>query len=510
MKKFGQQEEEAIRRTTSGVKKTHIGCHDNCVNIGDATRNGGGKTVNHGSNYDDTKNYPSTCDGHDGGIGDHDGKLGNHDGNLGINDGNCDNEDSNLGNQDGNQDGNLGNQDGNHDTNPDKHESNLDYCTNPNTNLNNARSGNQSDSLGNSGANCYGDPERENMVNNNCNSDCGESSSESLSNTLTEIPNNIIVHEQNVPAKQLFEISSGEIEMSTATDLSYYLAKLWEFQLVTHKNEKLPLINLPDSDKESDEQRNGPAEIHKTIPYLIHGAIPVGRNKRSGINPAGKSPQSLLHEYCTRMLKVKPTYKTEESGNAKTPFMATVEIDGLQYGSGIAASKKQARHIAAQATMDIFLPGTFEKLRDVDHLKIFDEILIEDESVYELTSKLGLLSPNQVLNECVKRNQGVLTSEVKFEMHHTAKGNICYSIECGKHKATGPCRNKKSGRELAAQALLQKLHPHLETWGSLLRIYFDKHTETEFTKPEDTSVPPSINGELLSDLKHEMWKLKVQ
>ena len=33
------------------------------------------------------------------------------------------------------------------------------------------------------------------------------------------------------------------------------------------------------------------------------------------------------------------------------------------------------------------------------------------------------------------------------------------------------CKNKKDGKQLAAAKLLQQLHPHINNWGSLLRMY---------------------------------------
>jgi len=33
------------------------------------------------------------------------------------------------------------------------------------------------------------------------------------------------------------------------------------------------------------------------------------------------------------------------------------------------------------------------------------------------------------------------------------------------------CKNKREGKQLAAQAVLQLMHSQLTTWGSLLRLY---------------------------------------
>ena len=39
------------------------------------------------------------------------------------------------------------------------------------------------------------------------------------------------------------------------------------------------------------------------------------------------------------------------------------------------------------------------------------------------------------------------------------------------------CKNKKDGKQLAAAKLLQQLHPHINNWGSLLRMYGNRLVE---------------------------------
>jgi len=43
--------------------------------------------------------------------------------------------------------------------------------------------------------------------------------------------------------------------------------------------------------------------------------------------------------------------------NARYPYLATVILDGMQYGIGIGSSKKQAKLDAARATLEILLPS---------------------------------------------------------------------------------------------------------------------------------------------------------
>lgn len=42
--------------------------------------------------------------------------------------------------------------------------------------------------------------------------------------------------------------------------------------------------------------------------------------------------------------------------NTATPYLAIVSIGNVQYGTGYGTSKKQAKHDAAKATLEILIP----------------------------------------------------------------------------------------------------------------------------------------------------------
>ena len=44
-----------------------------------------------------------------------------------------------------------------------------------------------------------------------------------------------------------------------------------------------------------------------------------------------------------------------------------------------------------------------------------------------------------------------------------------YTMRVDKREVAVICKNKKDGKQLAASKLLQQLHPHINSWGSLLR-----------------------------------------
>lgn len=88
-----------------------------------------------------------------------------------------------------------------------------------------------------------------------------------------------------------------------------------------------------------------------------------------------------------------------------------------------------------------------------------------------------------------------------------------YVLKCGESlEVTGPCLGRRNGQQLAAQAMLKLIHPHLHTWDTLLKLYADTHStlprlveEREYTALNYLST--SENNELLKQLKEEMRKL---
>ncbi|KAG7253856.1 LOW QUALITY PROTEIN: hypothetical protein CRUP_037391, partial [Coryphaenoides rupestris] len=200
------------------------------------------------------------------------------------------------------------------------------------------------------------------------------------------------------------------------------------------------------------------------------------------INPNGKSEVCILHEYMQRVLKVRPVYNFFECENPCEPFGASVIIDGVTYGTGTASSKKLAKNKAARATLEILIPDfvkqtSEEKPAEGDELEYFNHINIEDSRVYELTNKAGLLSPSY-------------TSALKG-------------------------KNKRVGKQLASQKILQMLHPHVKNWGSLLRMYGRESNKLVKKENSDKSVielqqyarKNKPNLHILNKLQEEMTKL---
>lgn len=246
-----------------------------------------------------------------------------------------------------------------------------------------------------------------------------------------------------------------------------------------------------------------------------HGAGPVKREFI--LNPTGKSYLCILHEYMQRTLKIQPVYVFKELENSKTPYGATVTINNIEYGAGYASSKKVAKQEAAKETLKILMPDLFNKMSDQDmkhsisDLSFFDNVKVTDSRILDLGNKVGQPSPFEILQECLRRNFGLGNTKCEITTKPLKNQRCEYSITVGKHVANVIARNKRDGKQQASQAILAKLHPHVPSWGSLLRLY-GTSVEKPIQKPERMSEFKSHapNHAVLESLREEMKKLHQQ
>lgn len=304
-------------------------------------------------------------------------------------------------------------------------------------------------------------------------------------------------------------------------DFKRYLEKRFDFEQVTVKKFRTwaerRQFNREMKRKQAEAERPILPANQKLITLSVQDAP---TKKEFVINPNGKSEVCILHEYMQRVLKVRPVYNFFECENPSDPFGASVVIDGVTYGTGTASSKKLAKNKAARATLEILIPDfikqtTDEKPKDSDELEYFNHISIEDSRVYELTNKAGLLSPYQILHECLKRNHGMGDTTIKFEVIPGKNQKSEYVMTCGKHTVKGWCKNKRVGKQLASQKILQLLHPHVKNWGSLLRMYGRESNKMVKQEMSDKSVielqqfakKNKPNLHILNKLRDEMKKL---
>ncbi|XP_063820792.1 microprocessor complex subunit DGCR8 [Pseudophryne corroboree] len=304
-------------------------------------------------------------------------------------------------------------------------------------------------------------------------------------------------------------------------DFRSYLEKRFDFEQITVKKFRTwaerRQFNREVKRKQAESERPILPANQKLITLSVQDAP---TKKEFVINPNGKSEVCILHEYMQRVLKVRPVYNFFECENPSEPFGASVIIDGVTYGTGTASSKKLAKNKAARSTLEILIPDFIkqtsdEKPKDSDELDYFNHISIEDSRVYELTNKAGLLSPYQILHECLKRNHGMGDTSIKFEVIPGKNQKSEYVMTCGKHTVRGWCKNKRVGKQLASQKILQLLHPHVKNWGSLLRMYGRESTKMVKQETSDKSVielqqyakKNKPNLHILNKLQEEMKRL---
>ncbi|XP_065171582.1 microprocessor complex subunit DGCR8-like [Atheta coriaria] len=267
-----------------------------------------------------------------------------------------------------------------------------------------------------------------------------------------------------------------------------------------------------------------------TFPIQDNDGEPGATKKEWIMNPNGKSYVCILHEYVQHALKKQPTYKFNELENAAMPYAAIVSINEMQYGVGYGTSKKQAKSEAAKATLEILIPemrfkiltdaktggASTSKSQDQD-LSFFDEIRIEDPRVAEFCAKTTEPSPHDILLTCLQRNFGVGDLEINYQGQTLKHQKNEFTMTVGKHTATVICKNKRDGKQRASQSILQALHPHINNWGSILRLYGNRSIKTfkekkleeqEITLLQSKAAVNSPNFAILNKLKLELGKLK--
>ncbi|KRZ19268.1 Microprocessor complex subunit DGCR8 [Trichinella zimbabwensis] len=251
--------------------------------------------------------------------------------------------------------------------------------------------------------------------------------------------------------------------------------------------------------------------------------VPNYNNNRSlkkqfVLNPQGKTSIAVLHEYVQKVLRGLVKYEFSETRNATNPFAAVVKLitpntnvkqtgpsNGLGAGAGGAQaandggaaeatsemtdwvtigvgngnSKKNAKLEAARQALKVLIPGVDFNLdgqpdstgEQDEATKLFDLIAINDSRVPELCSKAGQPMPFIILQECIKRNASLSASKINMNIERVKHQLHAFTLSVGTQEVRVLCMNKKEGKQKASQAMLERLHPHIKSWGALIRLY---------------------------------------
>lgn len=150
-------------------------------------------------------------------------------------------------------------------------------------------------------------------------------------------------------------------------------------------------------------------------------------------------------------------------------------------------------------------------------MQFFDEIRVEDPRVAEFCAKTTEPSPHDILLTCLQRNFGKDNLQISYQGNKLKHQKNEFTMTVGKHTATVVCKNKRDGKQRASQAILQALHPHISSWGSLLRLYGNRSVksfkekkleEQEITLLQSKAAVNSPNFAILDKLSLELFKLK--
>ncbi|KAI8124759.1 Microprocessor complex subunit DGCR8 [Lucilia cuprina] len=340
-----------------------------------------------------------------------------------------------------------------------------------------------------------------------------------------------------VPAAKIVTVNENiQKESLTPDQFNQYCKKLFKFRVI-----RVLRFRSWNARRKFTKNRKNLKNIQRpTLPdgtKLIKFPVLVPGDGKSNprarrewiMNPSGKSYVCILHEYVQHALKKQPTYEFKELENAATPYAATVSINDLKYGTGYGTSKRQAKSEAARETLEILIPEMKDKITGVKQdksavaksnqkdLSVFDDIRIEDPRVTEFCNKTTEPSPHAILLTCLQRNFGLGEDvQINYEINRTHNKKNEFTMTVGKHTAKVLCKNKRQGKQLASQAILQILHPHIKTWGSLLRLYGNnsiktfkekKQEEQEITVLQSKAAINQPNHAILEKLRSEMLKL---
>ncbi|CAF1006049.1 unnamed protein product [Adineta steineri] len=309
----------------------------------------------------------------------------------------------------------------------------------------------------------------------------------------------------------------------------------------------------------------------------IPESINSNNNKKVTIDLyPSKSPIALLQEYALKRLKAAVRYDWFTTDVSNSPFGCRVLVGDTVYGTGIGRNKRTAKLNATEESLIILLPqykklqeqqqqqqqqqqqlqqqqivnkesNTEDKSADEEgciddedepipivndnnnnnnndlnnqepaNSSLLDEYSISDANIYDVCVALGKPTPYQMLEKSLTYN-ALTRGESNIKLTMTKKPMFTHiTLEIGtEHREEAQAKDKAHAKNIAAQKLLKKLHPHLHTYGSLIRLY-EKNADTYKRVRVDDELADIVRGAkknepnhaLLAKLREEMLRLKT-
>jgi len=218
------------------------------------------------------------------------------------------------------------------------------------------------------------------------------------------------------------------------------------------------------------------------------------------LSTKGKTPVTILQEYCLAEYGTAPVYKVWISDDAKSPYVTLVWV-GEQSFRASAPVKRTSKQLAALEALKIICPeyasseSYFPKTQE---RKSNWERAIDDEQVAIFDGEAK--TPAQVVAEYCNREGLVLDYQANKVETADQKHQFCVSLSVNGLKGEAWAETKKHGKQRAAQFLLKQLYPQMKTWGELLM-----HLQDE--KEDYHKFKHGPNFRVLKTLKDTMLKL---
>ncbi|KAF1770601.1 hypothetical protein GCK72_002420 [Caenorhabditis remanei] len=301
-----------------------------------------------------------------------------------------------------------------------------------------------------------------------------------------------------------------------------------------------------------------------------------GPKKPYLLNPMGKTSVAVLNEFVQRLAKGTLVYEVENTRNVSAPYKATAlltmkmstirdlagqckeslivlseiatasenvpapgiadDFKRFEIGSGNGSNKKTARLVAAKDALSKLIPklrmseeyvcdGVLEQELQKDFETsskvLLKQVKIDSSGLVEMCNRFGIPKPFALLKEVVARSMRWSGVEFKKEREMVGSGSQLSRVilSLGEMKSSAEAIGMKQANEIAAQRLFKQMHPDMESYGNLLKVYGhlvdktplenSKRQHDEVVRLQDTGNLLQPNLTVIAKLTEEMEKVTL-
>uniref|UniRef100_A0A0K0FYB1 Microprocessor complex subunit DGCR8 (inferred by orthology to a human protein) n=1 Tax=Strongyloides venezuelensis TaxID=75913 RepID=A0A0K0FYB1_STRVS len=370
---------------------------------------------------------------------------------------------------------------------------------------------------------------------------------------------------QKQESGKLTDIS--EYETISSEELKNYSTSLFEYETkyITKFDKNMPkserkrkyadyfVTEGDDIEEEEEIPDHFPCKPKGGFPsngHLINIECPGTYGKKARtvqFNPVGKSSTNILHEYIQRSMKTKVHYAEEQFDFDAYVFHCSCYLiineivkrniinneriveklgkietrinrdeEQLFVGKGKGKSKREAKLAAGVNSVKLFLEDlTFDdngickaiggkSVEESDIIQFFKSIDLEHAKLADLCEKSGQLTPNAVLQIAIRNHPNAGTFKLQSDCQTTSHGRHIFSLSFGNLAVDYECKNKKEGKQIAAQKFIKLLHPECTTWGEIIEIYGTKSQSTKEAKLSAQKNVIKMASEFMEESKAKM------